>query len=124
MIATWDDHEVQDNYAGGAPGGGLDPSKHYTAARKAAGYKAFFEAMPFYAARPSRIYRALRFGNNVDLMMLDQRQYRDDQPCGDATVAAVPGARRAARLPRPPADGLGQAAARALRAPGRWSATS
>ena len=29
---------------------------------------------------------ALRFGKNVDLVMLDQRQYRDDQPCGDATV--------------------------------------
>ena len=28
----WDDHEVQDNYAGGAPGGGLPPDKRYTAA--------------------------------------------------------------------------------------------
>ncbi len=86
MVATWDDHEVQDNYAGHAPGGGLDPAKHYSAARKAAGYKAFFEAMPFFQSGKSRIYRALRFGANVDLVMLDQRQYRDDQPCGDATV--------------------------------------
>jgi alkaline phosphatase D len=86
MVTTWDDHEVQDNYAGHAPGGGLDPSKHFTAARKAAGYKAFFEAMPFFQSGKSRIYRALRFGKNVDLIMLDQRQYRDDQPCGDATV--------------------------------------
>ncbi|MBO9579200.1 MAG: alkaline phosphatase D family protein, partial [Microbacteriaceae bacterium] len=34
MVTTWDDHEVQDNYAGAAPGGGLDASKHYTAALK------------------------------------------------------------------------------------------
>jgi alkaline phosphatase D len=86
MVLTWDDHEVQDNYAGHAPGGGLDPSKHFSAARKAAGYKAFFEAMPVMRVGKSRIYRALRFGKNVDLVMLDQRQYRDDQPCGDATV--------------------------------------
>ena len=37
MITTWDDHEVQDNYAGHAPGGGLDPSKHYTAAPQGRG---------------------------------------------------------------------------------------
>jgi alkaline phosphatase D len=86
MVTTWDDHEVQDNYAGAAPGGGLDPSKHYAASRKAAGYKAFFEAMPVLRSGKSRIYRALRFGKNVDLLMLDQRQYRDDQPCGDATA--------------------------------------
>ena len=90
MITTWDDHEVQDNYAGNAPGGGLDPSKHYTAARKAAGYKAFFEAMPVIRQGKSRIYRQLRFGKNVDLLMLDQRQYRDDQPCGDATAPPCP----------------------------------
>lgn len=90
MVATWDDHEVQDNYAGNAPGGGLDPAKHYTAARKAAGYKAFFEAMPFFQTGKSRIYRALRFGKNVDVIMLDQRQYRDDQPCADATAPPCP----------------------------------
>jgi alkaline phosphatase D len=87
MVATWDDHEVIDNYAGNAAGGGLDASKHFTAARKANGYKAFFESMPFFPTGKSRIYRGLRFGKNVDLVMLDQRQYRDDQPCGDAFVA-------------------------------------
>src|SRR3954463_15700526 len=46
LITTWDDHEVQDNYAGHAPEGGLPPAKHYSNARKRAGYKAFFEAMP------------------------------------------------------------------------------
>jgi alkaline phosphatase D len=86
IVSIWDDHEVQDNYAGGAPGGGLDASKHYSAARRKAGYKAFFEAMPFFPQGSSRIYRHLRFGKTLDLIMLDQRQYRADQPCGDAAV--------------------------------------
>lgn len=91
MIATWDDHEVQDNYAGHPPGGGLPPADRYSAARRRAGYRAFFESMPFFPSGTSRIYRALPFGRTVDLIMLDQRQYRDDQPCGDTTVAPCAG---------------------------------
>jgi alkaline phosphatase D len=84
MVTIWDDHEVQDNYAGHAPGGGLPAYKDYSTARKRAGYKAFFESMPFFPSGRSRIYRALRFGRTVDLLLLDERQYRDDQPCNDA----------------------------------------
>jgi alkaline phosphatase D len=84
MVAIWDDHEVQDNYAGGAPGGGLDASKRWSAARRRAAYKAYFEAMPYFAQGDSRVYRSERHGRNVDLIMLDQRQYRADQPCNDA----------------------------------------
>lgn len=85
MISIWDDHEVQDNYAGGAPGGGLDPAKRYSQRRRAAAYRAFFEHMPLLAPRRdrTRIYRSLRFGKAVELLMLDERQYRADQPCGD-----------------------------------------
>ncbi len=85
MISIWDDHEVQDNYAGGAgPTGGLAPELRYTQARRAAAYRAYFESMPTYPVKgDSRIYTALRFGKNVDLILLDQRQYRADQPCGD-----------------------------------------
>ncbi|MBE2317359.1 alkaline phosphatase D family protein [Solirubrobacter sp. CPCC 204708] len=90
MIATWDDHEVIDNYAGSAPAGGL-PAGKYNTARKNAGYKAYFEAMPFFASGRSRIYRGLRFGNTVDMIMLDQRQYRDDQPCNDAVAVPCAG---------------------------------
>src|SRR5918999_1443261 len=86
MVAIWDDHEVQDNYAGDAPGGGLDASKRWSAARRRAGYRAYFEAMPFFAQGDNRVYRSDRHGRNVDLIMLDQRQYRDDQPCGDAVA--------------------------------------
>ena len=74
------------NYAGGAgPTGGLPPDERYTEARKAAAYRAYFESMPTFAVKPggTRIYRAIRFGRTVDLILLDQRQYRADQPCGD-----------------------------------------
>jgi alkaline phosphatase D len=90
MISIWDDHEVQDNYAGGVKGtGGLDAALQYTEARKAAAYRAYFESMPTYAIpkKGSRIYRATRYGRNVDLVLLDQRQYRGDQPCEDKQVA-------------------------------------
>jgi alkaline phosphatase D len=90
LVTIWDDHEVEDNYAGAAPGGGLPPEKHYTTARKQAAYKAFFEAMPFFPAGTSRIYRALPFGKTVDLIMLDERQYRADQPCGGGDTTAGP----------------------------------
>jgi alkaline phosphatase D len=90
MVVIWDDHEVQDNYAGTAPGGGLPPEQGWSEARRAAGYRAWFESMPTYAGRRDRIYRSLRFGKTLELFMLDQRQYRDDQPCGDAVVPACP----------------------------------
>ena len=86
MVAIWDDHEVQDNYAGAAPGGGLDAGKRWSTGRRDAGYKAYFEAMPYFASGNDRIYRSERHGRNVDLILLDQRQYRADQPCGDAVA--------------------------------------
>jgi alkaline phosphatase D len=84
-VMLWDDHEVQDNYAGGAPDGGLPPEHHYAKKRQAAAYKAFFEAMPYSPPKPDRIYRRLSFGRTVDLIVMDQRQYRANQPCDDAT---------------------------------------
>ena len=85
---TWDDHEVQNDYAGGATRRrpAVPASASREARRRDAGYKAFFEQMPTFAAPRGRdrLYRTLRFGRNVDLFMLDERQYRADQPCGDA----------------------------------------
>ncbi len=85
MVMLWDDHEVQDNYAGGAPDGGLPAAKHYSAKRKAAGYKAFFNSMPAFPSG-ERLYRTLNFGKTVDLVIMDQRRYRANQPCDDAVV--------------------------------------
>ena len=88
LISTWDDHEVQNNYAGAEQDGGLPAAERFSQRRRAIGYKAFFEHMPHFAATRgrNRLYRSLRFGRNVDLVMLDERQYRDDQPCNDATA--------------------------------------
>ncbi|HSL21863.1 MAG TPA: alkaline phosphatase D family protein [Vicinamibacterales bacterium] len=84
---TTDDHEVVNNYAGaipGAPGGGD------FLLRRAAAYQAFYEFMPLRrSSLPSgpamQIFRRLTFGRLLDLHVLDTRQYRTDQPCGDGT---------------------------------------
>ena len=88
MVSTWDDHEVVDNYAGGAGAdGGLSADKKYTLARKKAGYQAFFESMPISPIKGGegqQIYRSLRFGKHLELIMLDERQYRENQPLNDS----------------------------------------
>ena len=89
-VMLWDDHEVVDNYAGAEPGGGLPPERRFSQARKRAAYKAFFEAMPYSPPTGRRLYRALQFGQTVDLILMDQRQYRADQPCNDAIAPPCP----------------------------------
>ena len=87
LVVIWDDHEVEDNYAGGDP-----TSEDWDPNRRRAGYRAWFEYMPTYPIEKggSRIYRNLRFGRNLELFMLDQRQYRDNQPCGDQPGPSCP----------------------------------
>jgi alkaline phosphatase D len=46
--------------------------------------------MPYSPPVGNRIYRSLRFGRTVDLIVMDQRQYRADQPCNDAIAPACP----------------------------------
>ncbi len=85
MMAIWDDHEVEDNYAARRPGEAtLDRDLPFSRRRRAA-YQTFFEHMPRIRFRrdPDRIYGRLRLGRNADILLLDERQYRDDQPCGD-----------------------------------------
>ena len=83
VVAIWDDHELQNNYALGAPDAGLTLRSDYSRARRDASYQAFFESMPVFPRGRSQIYRTLRHGRTVELMLLDERQYRDDQPCKD-----------------------------------------
>jgi alkaline phosphatase D len=85
-IASWDDHEVDNNYAGDFDERGTPPELFVL--RRAAAYQAYYETMPLRAsALPSgshmRLYRRLQFGNLIDLSVLDTRQWRSDQPCGD-----------------------------------------
>jgi alkaline phosphatase D len=86
FIVTWDDHEVSDNYAGDVDARGTAPEIFIL--RRAAAYQAYFEHMPLRAgAWPTgshmRVYRRLQFGNLIDLNVLDTRQWRSDQACGD-----------------------------------------
>jgi alkaline phosphatase D len=85
MVMLWDDHEVQDNYAGKEPDGGLPPGKHFSAARKKAARRAFFESMPAFPGG-QKLYRTLQFGSTVELIVMDQRSYRANQPCDDAVA--------------------------------------
>ena len=82
--------------------GGLPPAQRFSQQRRRAGYKAFFEHMPHFAQPRGRdrLYRALRFGRNVDLIMLDERQYRDNQPCNDAVAEPLPRVQRPAHAAR------------------------
>ncbi|WP_235870723.1 alkaline phosphatase D family protein [Rhodococcus xishaensis] len=81
FIVTWDDHESADNsYLGGAAN--HDPATEGDwGARKAASTQAYFEWMPVRVngtgSEPA-LYRRFRFGNLVELSMLDLRTYRDE----------------------------------------------
>ena len=87
FAVIWDDHEVANDYSGLSPEGGA-PSPEFTA-RRAAAYQAYYEHMPIRASvarKPQeglRIYRRLNYGRLAEFTMLDDRQYRDDNPCGD-----------------------------------------
>jgi len=88
-VGIWDDHEVEDNYAGASPGEETQQVRVPFLNRKANGYRAFYEYMPFEPlyGQPevgSDLYRRMRLGANVELFLLDERQDRDNQPCGDA----------------------------------------
>jgi alkaline phosphatase D len=86
FVMSWDDHEVDNNYAGDFDERDTPPELFLL--RRAAAYQAFYETMPLRAsALPSgnhmRIYRRLQFGSLIDLSVLDTRQWRSDQACGD-----------------------------------------
>jgi alkaline phosphatase D len=79
--ATWDDHEVVNDYQGAT----IDP------ARYAAGRKAFFENMPIRetgllhdaSCAGDPIYRKYNWGSDVDVFMLDERSCRS----AESTIA-------------------------------------
>jgi alkaline phosphatase D len=95
-LVTWDDHEVQNDYAGLRAGnsGFADPSSAVEfLARRAAAYQAWYEHMPVRASvltqslaglargAEMRIYKRVPYGRLASLYILDGRQYRDPQVC-------------------------------------------
>ncbi len=80
---VWDDHEVDNNYAGDVDQDG-SPTATFLQ-RRAAAYQAWYEHQPVRLSAPTgpdlRIYRDLAWGDLVRFHLLDTRQYRSDQAC-------------------------------------------
>lgn len=100
FVVTPDDHEVDNDYAGNLDENDTPPEVFLL--RRAAAYQAYYETMPLRkSTMPSghdiRLYRRLRFGNLLDLMLLDTRQYRSDQVCGGTTATGCSAAHEAGR---------------------------
>ncbi|MGH2713805.1 MAG: alkaline phosphatase D family protein, partial [Thermoleophilaceae bacterium] len=91
IVPVWDDHEVKNNCWRAGSEGVVEPG---FAERREAAYRAWFEHMPVprFRGERTRIYRLLRAGALADVIFLDERQYRDAQPCGDAEVVPCPDA--------------------------------
>ncbi|MCW2547941.1 MAG: Alkaline phosphatase [Mycobacterium sp.] len=90
-VLTWDDHEVQNDYAGlveqPMDTGAQRESAAAFARHRAAAYQAYYEHQPIRATlRPGspnlKIYRRFAFGSLATLNVLDTRQYRTPHPCG------------------------------------------
>jgi alkaline phosphatase D len=85
-VVTWDDHEVENDYAGDLSQNRDDPAVFFQ--RRVAAYRAYYEHMPLprealVSNGAARLYRRLAFGDLLELSVLDGRQYRSDQPCGE-----------------------------------------
>jgi alkaline phosphatase D len=103
FISMWDDHEVEDNYAGKHPDSASTDPKHMEnnndyprrvpfRSRRKNGYQAFFEAMPRIQMHgdPTRLYGSIPLGKMAELYITDERQYRDPQPCMDVQLQSCP----------------------------------
>jgi alkaline phosphatase D len=90
-MTTWDDHEVSNNYASDVHEKGQPPDEFLK--RRAWAYQAFYEHMPLRRSSLPKghdmsLYRRSDFGRLLRLHMLDTRQYRTDQACGDGLKKA------------------------------------
>ncbi len=89
-VVTWDDHEVDNNYAADAPED-RQPRDEFLA-RRAAAYQAWYEHQPVRLREPRAwadlaIHRSVSWGPLARFWVLDTRQYRSDQACGDGRKA-------------------------------------
>ncbi len=101
MYALWDDHEIFNDW-GGKELSGKDPSPLVTPdpGLFAAGMQAFFEWSPAATLPhdPTRLYRKFRWGQMAELIMLDNRQYRDRNDTPDGPGKTMLGAAQLAWL--------------------------
>ncbi|MBB3061069.1 alkaline phosphatase D family protein [Microbulbifer rhizosphaerae] len=114
FIAVWDDHEIcNDTWTGGAENHNEGEGDFF--ARRAAAVQAYYEWLPIrppQGERNPQIYRSFRFGNLLDLHMLDTRVIGRDQQVDFAAYigedGALDGQPFAAALADPARSLLGQ----------------
>ncbi|GAA0572550.1 alkaline phosphatase [Kribbella sandramycini] len=93
-IHTFDDHEVENNWAGDISQIDTEPDQDRAVfrARRAQAFQALYENMPLRheqmpAGPDIRYHRRLPYGRLADFTILDTRQYRSDQVCGDTDTS-------------------------------------
>jgi alkaline phosphatase D len=91
-VLIWDDHEVDNNYAGDVDQDVTDPATFRE--RRAAAYRAWWEHVPVRLPRPDgpviQTFRRLDLGALATMILLDGRQYRSDQACGSPALSLEP----------------------------------
>jgi alkaline phosphatase D len=85
ILATWDDHEVENDYSG-VHSQRMDVTTEQFLRTRADAYRAFFENMPIRRSKKprgsdARIYDRLRYGDLAEIHLLDGRQYRSRTAC-------------------------------------------
>ena len=85
FLHTWDDHEIDNNWASQWDEHGTPPEAFLL--RRYAAMQAWYENMPvrraqFPAPGGLRMHRRLDYGNLLRIHLLDTRQHRTDQRCG------------------------------------------
>lgn len=97
-LVTWDDHEFDNNYANDiSEEVNKNIKREAFLKRRANAYKAYYEHMPLRrSALPKgpdmKLYRKVSYGKLAEFFVLDTRQYRTDQPCGDRNGPQCKGA--------------------------------
>ncbi|HEY0163223.1 MAG TPA: alkaline phosphatase D family protein, partial [Edaphobacter sp.] len=85
-IVTLDDHEVTNNWAGMSTSP-AHPEENFLQ-RRASALQAYYENMPlrrstYLGPKGLRLYRKVQYGQMAQFTVLDTRQFRTPQPCGD-----------------------------------------
>jgi len=84
-LVTWDDHEVENDYADQWSQWFAEPAQFLL--QRAAAYQAFYEHMPVrpILSHPEgprmRVYDRFTFGDLLEISMIDGRQYRSREAC-------------------------------------------
>jgi alkaline phosphatase D len=81
-VVVWDDHDIENAWAGDVP---EQPDPPFLK-RRAEAFQAYYENMPLRRAQKPdgaalKLYRSIRWGEVANLHLLDTRQYRDLYAC-------------------------------------------